>query len=292
LPELGVSVVIATGPEEEGPRTCLAALEPQRKDTTEVFVVTGESWPAEVRDRFPWVVWTPATASDLVPHRWALGFACARNEVVALTTAQFTPAPDWLAVVESSHRLLDAPAIGGPIDPPEGCGAMAWATYFLRYSGYLACREEGEVGDLAGDNASYKRAAVLAAGDALRDGLWEQELHRVFRERGLALRWVPAMRVRQHGTVAFGAFLRQRFRHGARFGRARMAGRGLPIRLPAIALSPLIPCVFLAKIVGRVMRSGTHRRQFLWSMPALVCFLLAWSAGEAWGYLSPRVAGG
>ena len=286
MTETGVSVVIATGPERDGLTACLEALEPQRHDGTEVFVVTDRSYPREIRDRFPWVTWAAAAPSDLVPQRWALGFGLARKEVVALTTAQFTPASSWLAVVGDSHRRLECPAIGGPIDPPETGGAMAWATYFLRYSGYLACREEAPVADLAGDNASYKRAAVLAAG-VLGDGLWEQELHRVFTGNGQTLRWVPEMRVRQQGEVAFGAFMRQRFRHGRRFGRTRIANRGPLMRVPAIALSPLIPLIFSAKIAGRVLRSGEHLGPFLRSLPVLFAFLLAWSAGEACGYCCP-----
>ena len=288
MPETAVSVVIATGPEKEGLTACLEALEPQRQDGTEVFVVTDRSYPAEVHARFPWVTWARADASDLVPQRWAHGFGLARNDVVALTTAQFAPASSWLAVVRDSHGRLDCPAIGGPIDPPEAGGALGWATYFLRYSGYLACRDEGEVADLAGDNASYKREAVVALNGALRDGLWEQELHRLFRGKGHVLRWVPAMRVRQQGDVAFLAFMRQRFRHGLRFGRTRMKGKGWPMRLPAIALSPLIPLIFSAKITARVLRSGEHLGPFLRSLPVLAAFLLAWSAGEACGYLSRR----
>jgi hypothetical protein len=290
VPETSVSVVIATGPEREGLTECLQALAPQREEGTEVFVVTDREYPADVLARFPWVTWAKADASDLVPQRWARGFDLARNDVVALTTAQFTPAASWLAVVRESHRRLDCPAIGGPIDPPETGGAVGWATYFLRYSGYLACRDEGQVADLAGDNASYKREAVAGLNGALRDGFWEQELHRQLRGSGQTLRWVPAMRVRQRGDVAFLAFMRQRFRHGLRFGRTRMAERGWPMRLPAIVLSPLIPLIFSAKISGRVLRNGEHLVPFVRCLPVLLAFLLAWSAGEACGYLSPSAS--
>src|SRR5262249_54095476 len=120
LAETGVSVVIATGPETEGLESCLQALDGQREEDTEISDVSDKPCTPTIRERFPWALWTQAAASDLVPQRWALGFARARRKVIALTTGQFTPGRDWLSVVRKSHELYDAPAIGGPIDPPEG----------------------------------------------------------------------------------------------------------------------------------------------------------------------------
>jgi hypothetical protein len=162
-----------------------------------------------------------------------------------------------------------------------------WATYFLRYSAYLAYDREQTVADLAADNASYKRAAVLAYPEFLQQGFWEQELHARLRAEGHSLTFVPAMRVRLRASFGFAPFLRQRFLHGRTFGQARLRGQGITWRAAAILGSPLIPAILLAKVALRVLRSRRDWRPFLASLPITTAFALAWAAGEASGYVAP-----
>jgi hypothetical protein len=210
----------------------------------------------------------------------------AGNDVVALTTAHFTPASDWVPVIRRSHARLASPAVGGPVEPPLAGGPVDWATYFLRYSAYAPCAREENRQDLAGDNASYKRADVLSAPDLLRDGFWEQEFHRRLLRAGRTLVFVPAMRVRQTTSFGFRPFLRQRFQHGRQFGLTRLRGRGPWARALYVAASPLVPAVLLAKVTARVLGNGRHLGRFVGALPVLACFVLAWAAGEAAGYLA------
>ncbi len=63
-------------------------------------------------------------------------------------------------------------------------------------------------------------------------------------------------------------------------------------RVLRLASSPLIPFVFLAKITRRVLRSRRDLGSFVVSLPVLFGFILCWSVGEVWGYLtSERRAG-
>ena len=163
---------------------------------------------------------------------------------------------------------------------------MDWATYFTRYSAYLDRARDPEVLDLPGDNASYKRAALEAHPECLRDGFWEQEFHRKIRSEGQRLTFLPEMRVRQHASFGFLPFVRQRLRHGRVFGRTRVRGRRPAFRALAAAASPLIPLVLLGRISLRVLRSRRDLGPFLLSLPVLCGFVLAWAAGEAAGYLA------
>ena len=286
-----VSVVVAAWEDTAGLAECLDALASQQGNGTEVIVVSGATCPPELKHRFGGVSWVEAAGDLPIPGLWGLGMQRSSRDVVALTTAHFMPSPGWVQAIRRSHSRLDSPAIGGPIDPPGGGGLVDWATYFMRYSAYARCdREESRV-DLAGDNASYKRAAVLAHADLLRDGFWEQDFHRRFRRAGRTLTLVPEMRVRQRRSFGFRRFLRQRFEHGRRFGRARLAGRGAGARALHVLASPLVPAILLARIAGRVLRGGRDLGPFAAALPILTCFVLAWAAGEASGYVDAATAG-
>jgi hypothetical protein len=283
-------VVVAVWQDAAGLAECLDALASQHGDGTEVIVVSSAACPPDLKGRLGGVAWVDAPGDLPIPGLWSMGMQRSSRDVVALTTAHFAPAPDWVPAIRRSHARLDSPAIGGPIDPPRGGGLVDWATYFMRYSAYARCDREEARDDLAGDNASYKRAAVLAHADLLRDGFWEQEFHRRFRRAGRTLTLVPDMRVRQRTSFGFRRFLRQRFEHGRRFGRARLAGRGAGAHAVYVLASPLVPAILLTRIGGRVVRNGRDLGTFLAALPILSCFVLAWTVGEAMGYLDSAAA--
>jgi len=286
-----ITIVIAAWQDPAGLAGTLESLAAQRESDPEVIVVSPAGSHDELAARFPWVRWAQTSPDDLIPHQWSRGMAQAGGDVIALTTAHFAPAPDWVSSLRRAHARLTAPAIGGRIEPPRGGRAVDWATYFLRYSAYLNSDRERTVNDLAGDNASYKRTALETNRDLLRDGFWERELHLRLRAEGEDLVFIPEIRVTQHGSFGFHRFLRQRFQHGKQFGRSRLRGRSPAIRVAATLAAPLIPAVFLGKILGRVARSGRDLGPFLLALPVLLCFLLAWSLGEACGYLAPASPG-
>jgi GT2 family glycosyltransferase len=288
MAEPSVSVVVAAWEDTAGLQECLESLAPQRDDGTEVIVVSSAPCPAELKDRFGGVAWLDAARELPIPGLWSLGMEHSGRDVVAITTAHFTPAADWVPVIRRSHARLESPAIGGPIDPPRGGSLVDWATYFMRYSAYARCDREETRDDLAGDNASYKRAAVLAHPEFLRDGFWEQEFHRRLLRAGGTLTFVPGMRVRQRTSFGFRRFVRQRFQHGRQFGRTRLKGRGPGTRAFYVLASPLVPAVLLGKISVRVLRGGRDLDRFVAALPILACFVLAWAAGEATGYLDAR----
>jgi len=287
MPEPSVSVVVAAWQDTAGLAECLEALASQREPETEVIVVSSGPCPAGLKDRFPGVAWLDVPADLPIPRLWSLGMERSAKDVVAITTSHFTPGPDWLPVIRRSHSRLDSPAIGGPIEPPRGRQLVDWATYFMRYSAYGPCDHEETRSDLAGDNASYKRAALLAHPEFLRDGFWEQEFHRRLLRSGRTLTFVPEMRVRQRTSFGFRRFVRQRFQHGRQFGRTRLQGHGAWARAFYVAASPLVPAVLLGKISARVVGGGRDRGRFVAALPILTCFVLAWAAGEAAGYLAP-----
>src|SRR5262249_28186385 len=137
-----------------------------------------------------------APPGALVPELWAAGMKAATGDAVAITTSHFVPAPGWAAAAVGAMARTPAPAAGGPIPPPRGGSACDWATYFQRYSAYLALRDAGkprDVDDVAGDNAWYRRAVLDEHADLVRDGFWELDLHRRLAKAHRPLAWVPEM---------------------------------------------------------------------------------------------------
>ncbi|MFO0809728.1 MAG: hypothetical protein U0746_13980 [Gemmataceae bacterium] len=288
MPEPTLSVVVAVWRDASGLADCLMALAGQRGELAEVLVVANVAIPESLAARFPWVVWLNGPAGALTPKLWALGLGAARGDAVAITTAHFTPVTGWARAIRAAHVHSDAAAVGGPIDPPAA-GAVNWATYLLRYNAYLGVEPKRNVDDIPGDNASYKREALVAHADFWRDGFWEPDVHRRLREHGAKLLHVPAARVRQNASFGFRGFLWQRFRHGVVFGRTRALAHGGWFRALALAAAPLLPLWFFAKIAARVVWAGQYRVRFCMTAPVLACFLIAWSLGEVCGYLLPAV---
>jgi hypothetical protein len=256
-----------------------------------LIVAAGVDPPA-VLPADPRLRWLGCPETLLVPELWSRGMEVAKGRQVAITTAHFEPAPDWVRVVRAAHARLDAAGIGGPIDAPQGGSAKDWATYFLRYSNTFHLLGERTVGDIPGDNASYDAAVLRRHWAMIGRGFWEPDYHRLILAEGRTLAWVPAMRVTQRASYPFGAFCRQRLLHGREFGSSRVREKVLGMRLLRLLLSPLIPVIFLTKIAVRVARNRRHLAPFFHCLPVLFAFVLVWALGEAWGYLSPIPAVG
>ena len=284
-----ISVVVASWRDTSGLAACLAALAEQADSETDVVVVSSFELPADLVTRHPGYRFIVAT-DLLTPQLWARGMEAATGRIVAITTGHFTPALDWLARIRAVHVRLRPAGVGGLIDGPRDGGPIAWATYFLRYSSTFCHDREREVSDIPGDNASYDRAALDAHRDSMRAGFWEPDFHRLVRAEGGKLYIDPTIRVAQRGSFTFRAFCRQRLQHGRHFGSTRVFDKPLPIRLFRVLTVPLVPAVLLAKVTGRVLKSRRDLARFVTCLPALAGFILAWAAGEAWGYISPRAA--
>lgn len=281
-----VSVVVAVWPDDTGIAACLDALAKQRDEHVQIIAV-GMSPPSpEIVRQFVTMQWLTAASGALIPHLWSCGMAIATGEAIAITTAHFLPAPDWIAQIRAAFGRLDADGIGGPIDPPRGKGAAAWATYFLRYSVQFKHQREEYVDDVAGDNAAYRRAALARHANSMRDGFWEPEFHRRVIAGGGRLAFVPAMRLTLHSSFGVRRFCAQRFHHGQQFARDRVAGKSAVMRGARIVTAPLIPFVLLAKIVGRLRHRPAYVPAFLGALPVLALFACAWALGETFGYMS------
>jgi hypothetical protein len=232
-------------------------------------------------------------AETLVPALWSEGILRARGSRVALTTAQFVPACDWLERLQAAD-LRRWVGVGGAIDNDPAASARNWAIFFLRYSAFAPPLPAGETDEIAADNAVYDRAAILEHADLLREGFWEPSFHRRFRNAGKKLALDLDLVVVHHGTVSAQNFARQRYLHGRAYGIERAERAGFTRNLLLLLSSPLVPALLLGRIFIRIARRPRYRGRLLVAMPWLVRLTFAWAIGEARGYAStlfaPRTA--
>jgi hypothetical protein len=282
-------IVIAAGDAAATIRACLTETLRQAGEVGARVTVADASADGTadiVAAEFPTVALLRRPTTTLAPELWRDGLqADPSARFVVLSTAQMVPEPGWLAALLARAGTGTWAGVGGCIDPAPGLGWVDTAAYLLRYTRYMTPAGEAETHDIPGDNALYATAPLADCGDLLTAGFWEPEIHRrLFRDGGRLL-LTPAATVRFVGGVGLGRFLRERFRHGRRFGADRAAREGPLLRLVRAAAAPLVPAICLAKIFGNLRGKGRMLGAFLWSLPVLTLVLTAWAAGEALGGL-------
>ena len=230
----------------------------------------------------------PGSPGSLIPHLWRDGILAARHAAVAITTAHCIPDENWVKCLLNTD-LKGLGGIGGVIENHPGSDAKDWAIFLLRYFAYAPPQMARRVGEIAADNALYRRADILLHQELLKAGFWEPSFHARFRAAGLPLALDPRLRVIHQNRYRAGQFFHQRFAHGREFGLARAAGLPRLKRVLLIILSPVLPLVFLRKIVVATSGQPHCRRQLPSAFPWLLFFLMGWGLGEARGYLESMV---
>jgi len=282
-----MSIVVASNNARASIRECLAVLvEHGRGAEVDILVVDNsrDGSTEIVKDDFPDVRMIVAPPAALIPELWGQGIRESRGKIVAITTAHFVPARDWVRAMLEAHEGAVA-AVGGAIESAESAGLVDWAVYFCRYSQYMLPFERAFVREIAGDNAAYKREHIDQCQQAWRNGFWELAVHAELRKAGLQLLLTPSVVVSHKRSFGLWGFVTQRFWHGMQFGRERASRLRWYLRALYIALSPAIPIVFLVRIARQVFGKRRHRAKLILSLPVLALFLLAWSCGELLGYL-------
>lgn len=225
-----------------------------------------------------------APPGSLIPHLWRDGIRAAAAERVAVTTAHCIPSEGWVASLLATD-LREVAGVGGTIENDPRSGAMGWAIHIQRYAAYSPPQGARRVEDIAADNAVYRRADIVGHADLLAEGFFEPQFHARFRAAGAGLALDPRIRVTHRNRYRASTFFGQRYEHGRQFGAARAQALPASRRLVLALASPVLPLVFLGKIVRNARRHEVLRRHWVRALPWLGFFLLGWGLGEARGYV-------
>jgi GT2 family glycosyltransferase len=284
-----LSIVVASNNARASIVRCLASLAEQGAscDIESVVVDNSTDGTCEIIvQRFPGMRLISASPALFIPELWELGIRQTTGGIVALLTAHCIPDGHWIEAILKAHQEPYA-GIGGAIENDPAGNLVDWAIYFLRYTPFMLPFEAGHAKDIAGDNASYKRAALDLCQHVRRNGFWEPAIHAELRRAGQQVFLTPDIVVCHLKSFDFPGFMRNRFWHGREFGSRRAQGFTIPRRVLFALLSPLIPFLYLARITRQLMKKRRHAGRFLLSLPLLLLFLLAWTAGEFSGYIRP-----
>jgi hypothetical protein len=221
---------------------------------------------------------------SLIPHLWRDGILAARGERVATTTAHCIPAADWIETLLSAD-LRQFAALGGVFENDPNASRKACSIFLLRYATLAQPQARREYYNIAADNAVYRRTDLLRHHDLLRRGFWEPSFHHRFLASGLKIGLEPDLRVVHRNQYSTRQFIRQRLAHGREFGLARASSRRLLQRLLLVLLAPGIFPVLMSRIALTALRKSELRAQLGAALPWLSIFALAWSVGEASGYI-------
>jgi hypothetical protein len=284
-----LSVVIASQAAPPHVEECLTALSGQAGESVEIVLVHNGSDDTAgfVREKFPQVRVLTVPGRALVPELWEAGIRRTKAEIVALSTVNCVPDEGWVSGILGAHRRPVA-GIGGSIACDPQAGVLDRAVYLCRYSAYMPPCPDGSVTDIAGDNASYKRAAIEECQDAWRRGFWEADVHVALARAGHGLWLDPSISVVFRNRFGFLGFARQRFQHGMRFARDRSARLSRWERGLRVTLWPAVPLVMLLRVGPRTLARRALRGRFAPTIPILTVFFTVWALGEAVGYLRGR----
>ena len=287
-----ITVGVASLCTEREIARCLRALEGQSATgpMPDVEVVVAHNRPSEEIDRlrqmFPAVRFVAREGWSVPLQLMALAAEHARGEILMLTEDHCVPEPQWVARLDAA-LVAGRSAAGGPIDTWDGAPPSVWAFYFLDFFRYTTPVAEGITPALSICSVAYRRAHLEAIRDSWATGFHETEVHKRLRSHG-PLWMEPKARVTTLRNVRFGGAMAECYGQGRLFASKRTELVSPARRLFYLALSPLLPPLLLFRRVQRGLSDREISRKFWPALPALIAMILAWSIGEAMGYLTKR----
>ena len=218
----------------------------------------------------------------LAPVLWAEGYRRSTGRLVAFTTGHCLPLETWAtAMVRAINE--GATGAGGPLAIGVGTCPLDWAVFYLRYSAFMSGTfGRGRIaGEIAGDNAAYRRDALDRHSESFAHGFWEVDFHQRVRAQAGWLAAVPDAQVEFGRSFPVRTIVAHRFAHGRYFGEGRARGGASPWMLALRA--PAVPFVLAARSARRVLYGGERLTRFIAALPWFLVLAAAWAAGEVWG---------
>lgn len=225
---------------------------------------------------------------ELFDRRRAGGLAIAKGDLIAIVEDRGSPRPDWARNAVNLHAAMDAAVIGGAVEFEDPAPTLNWAIYVTDFTRYGLPLPEGPVDWVTDVNVVYKRRAMDATAHLWKDRYQEPVVHWHLIQNGEEMRLSNDLVVmHRRPPLTFGRVLPERFDWGRLFGAIRSREMGLGKRLLMAAASPAIVATLLVRH-GRAQAARGRLGRYLKASPRIAVLLTAWTAGEAWGYITGR----
>jgi hypothetical protein len=177
----------------------------------------------------------------------------------------------------------------GNVNPDD---VLSWAGFLSDYGAWVAELPAGEMDYAPIYNASYRRSVLLELGDALGSALSQgDEMLIALREGEHRIYFEPAARIDHLNLSRPTAYVRERYGSGVLIAGERARRWPWRRRLLYLAGAPLLPAVYLSRVVSGVRTVRRSTRLPLGTSAAVLLGCVAKAAGEMTGYaLGPRPA--
>ncbi len=226
---------------------------------------------------------TQAIGTAGVFRQWRAGLDHARGRYLAILDARCPPQAGWPAAVAAAIATQQ-PVFFGPVICEASAADACMVGYLSEYVQFLPPIDAANR-EVPGNNVIFTRDLV---DDAVRS---LPEFHKTFfiervRAAGVPVARLDAAVVRYLKHYAFGHYLRRRHAHGRQYAALRV-GRFVRARL---LLTPLLPLLRLRRLWAATRAKPAARAALLRHFAPVLLSEIAWSAGEAAGYLTRRGA--
>ena len=271
-------------------RRSLKALELQEiGESYEVIVAADSRFEglSVLETEFPLMKFLAKTGCDTPLELTTLGLNAARGKRIVLTEDSCVARNDWLATIAGTSWEGQG-AVGGVVEATPGISAAMWAFCYVDFFRYMNPVAEGVAPSLSVCNVAYQMSHLQAVSDLWRDGFHETVINGALSERFGPLWLCPRAEVQVKRDVTFGDAVYERYAFGRLFGATRIAHEGIGRRVYFAAVSPVLPFLLMARMIGKARQDAGLKRQFLRALPSILAMVAAWSWGEWLGYVTGR----
>jgi hypothetical protein len=237
-----------------------------------------------IAERFPEVELLTFVAPTSIPELRARGMTRARGEIIVMLEDHCIPAPDWLSRIAADHHELAHPAISGCVENGATEATSDWAHYLFEYSDFAPPLQGGETDAIAGNCASYKRAALDAIETKARR--WEYFIHRDLLQHGHRFYCDPKLRVVHKLSFNLRELISQRYHYSRSFVAMRCDGSSGLVRIKSLLASPLLPFLLMYRTIRNVLGKRRYGRELVRTFPILCLLAIASGIGEFVGALA------
>jgi hypothetical protein len=229
---------------------------------------------------------TPRGQHELFDRRRAAGLAVARGEIIAIVEDRGVPRRGWATTFTRLHATLPNAAIGGAIENGDD-RVLNWAVYFCDFGRYQLPFSAGPRDYISDVNIAYKRRALDSTRSLWESRYHEPVVHEALRRAGETLLLAPDPVVdEKRDGLHLGSVLAERLAWGRLFGALRAQSASRPRRAALALASPLIAAVLFQRFVRERVAKGTPVGRFVATAPLVLILLIAWTIGEAIGYVT------
>jgi GT2 family glycosyltransferase len=219
-----------------------------------------------------------------VPELRAIAIREARGELLAITEDHCIAPENWLATMVQAHDERRQ-IVGGPIDNAATRRLIDWAVFLCEYSAFTPPLAAGR-GPVPGNNTSYDRGLVALIDDLLEAGVWEEEFNTRLATHGHDTYVEPDAVMLHKKSFGLREFVAQRYYYARSYAGLRVRNASLWRRvLYAGFAGTILPPLLLGRMARNVWTKGSHRREFVLSLPLLAVFVTTTGWAELVGYL-------